>query len=60
MSTIQRLSYSSLFCFDTEVPTQTFTEQNLEEIKEYELAGGGGTEFDCCFDYMKEEGIVSN
>ena len=48
-----------LFCFDTEVHNpQTFTEQNLEEIKEYELAGGGGTEFDCCFDYMKEEGIV--
>ena len=48
-----------LFCFDTEVHNpQTFTEQNLEEIKEYELVGGGGTEFDCCFDYMKEEGIV--
>ena len=25
---------------------------------EYELAGGGGTDFECCWNYMKEEGIV--
>jgi len=49
----------TLFCFDTEVHNpQVFTEQNLDELQDYELAGGGGTEFDCCFDYMKEEGIV--
>jgi predicted metal-dependent peptidase len=24
---------------------------------DYELMGGGGTEFDCCYDYMKAEGI---
>jgi predicted metal-dependent peptidase len=29
----------------------------MGDFMEYELAGGGGTEFDCCFDYMKEEGI---
>ena len=25
---------------------------------EYDIQGGGGTEFDCVFDYMKEAGIV--
>ena len=48
-----------LFCFDTEVHNpQVFTMHNMEEFMEYELGGGGGTEFDCCWDYMKEEGIV--
>tara|TARA_B100000900_G_scaffold413005_1_gene435983 strand:- start:835 stop:1839 length:1005 start_codon:yes stop_codon:yes gene_type:complete len=48
-----------LFCFDTEVHNpQVFTEHNMEEFMEYELMGGGGTEFDCCWDYLKEEGIV--
>jgi predicted metal-dependent peptidase len=48
-----------LFCFDTEVHNpQAFTQNNMEEFMEYELGGGGGTDFDCCFNYMKEEGIV--
>jgi len=48
-----------LFCFDTEVHNpQTFTQNTMEEFMEYELAGGGGTEFDCCFNYLKDEGIV--
>jgi predicted metal-dependent peptidase len=48
-----------LFCFDTEVHNpQVFTMHNMEEFMEYELGGGGGTEFDCCWNYMKEEGIV--
>jgi len=48
-----------LFCFDTEVHNpQTFTPHNMEEFLDYEIEGGGGTEFDCVFDYMKEEGIV--
>lgn len=48
-----------LFCFDTEVHNpQTFTPHNMEEFLDYEITGGGGTEFDCVFDYMKEEGIV--
>ena len=47
-----------LFCFDTEVHNpQVFTEHNMEEFMEYEAAGGGGTDFDCCFDWFKEEGI---
>lgn len=48
-----------LFCFDTEVHNpQVFTDVNMEEFMDYDLAGGGGTDFDCCFNYMKEEGIV--
>lgn len=48
-----------LFCFDTAVHNpQEFTESNLGEFMEYNLAGGGGTEFDCCWDYFKENNIV--
>jgi predicted metal-dependent peptidase len=48
-----------LFCFDTSVHNpQTFTEHNMEEFMEYDVQGGGGTDFDCCWDYMKEQGIV--
>ena len=48
-----------LFCFDTEVHNpQVFTEHNMDEFMEYELMGGGGTEFDVCWEYLKEEGIV--
>ena len=47
-----------LFCFDTEVHNPVvFTQGNMNEFMEYELAGGGGTEFDCCWNYMKENGI---
>jgi len=47
-----------LFCFDTQVHNPvTFDQTNMEEFMEYELAGGGGTDFDCCFDYMKDQGI---
>lgn len=47
-----------LFCFDTAVHNpQTFDQSNMDEFMNYELAGGGGTDFDCCFDYMKEQGI---
>ncbi len=47
-----------LFCFDTEVHNpQEFTAHNMEEFLDYEPAGGGGTDFDCCFDYFKENGI---
>jgi len=47
-----------LFCFDTEVHNpQQFDDMNMGEFMDYELVGGGGTEFDCCYDYMKEAGI---
>jgi len=45
-------------CFDTKVYNmQVFTSDNLDEIDEYELKGGGGTDFDAVFDFLKEEGI---
>ena len=47
-----------LFCFDTEVYNpQTFTQNNMDEFMDYEIMGGGGTDFDCVFDYMKDNGI---
>jgi predicted metal-dependent peptidase len=48
-----------VFCFDTEVYNpQTFTSENLETIDGYEPAGGGGTDFDAIFEYLKREGNV--
>lgn len=45
-------------CFDTEVYNlQTYTSETLENIDTYELAGGGGTDFDCFFDFLKKEEI---
>ena len=48
-----------LFTFDTEVynPMQ-YDSDNLQEIAEYELNGGGGTEFTAIFNHLKEEDIV--
>jgi predicted metal-dependent peptidase len=47
-----------LACFDTEVYNpQQYNSENLEDITDYKLAGGGGTDFDCMFDYMKEAEI---
>ena len=44
--------------FDTEVynPRQ-FDSENLESIADYEVDGGGGTDFTCMFEYLKEEDI---
>ena len=50
-----------VFCFDTSVYNpQDFTSENLDTIDNYELAGGGGTDFDAIFDYLKQEAIVPN
>ena len=46
----------NIACFDTEVYNyQTFTSENMDSIEEYKLTGGGGTDFDCIFNYLKEE-----
>jgi len=44
--------------FDTRVynPVQ-YNSDNLDSMLDYEVAGGGGTEFDCIFEYLKEEQI---
>ena len=45
-------------CFDTEVYNpQQYNSENLDLIEEYELAGGGGTDFDCIFRHLKDEQI---
>jgi predicted metal-dependent peptidase len=47
--------------FDTKCyNTQEFSSENMENIEEYELHGGGGTDFDCIFDDLKEAGRVPN
>jgi predicted metal-dependent peptidase len=46
-------------CFDTEVQNvQTFSADNGEDIRTYQPMGGGGTSFECIFDYLKEESII--
>jgi predicted metal-dependent peptidase len=48
-----------VFCFDTKVYNpQDFTSENLDTVDEYEPQGGGGTDFDSIFDYLKEIGNV--
>ena len=47
-----------VFTFDTEVYNlQVFTEDNGSELSEYNILGGGGTDFDVCYNFMKDEGI---
>ena len=47
-----------LWCFDTQVyGYQQFTGDTADEIMSYECKGGGGTDFDVNFDFMKNEGI---
>ena len=51
----------NIACFDTEVYNpKTFNSENLDSIEGYELMGGGGTDFDCIFDFLKKEGRVPN
>jgi predicted metal-dependent peptidase len=48
-----------LWCFDTEIYNYAkFTGDNSDEIVDYRVNGGGGTDFDANWRFMKEEGIV--
>ena len=48
-----------LWCFDTAVHNPVrITPDISHELTEYNIQGGGGTEFDCNWDYMKEQGIA--
>ena len=50
-----------VFCFDTQTYNPAdFTSENLDTIDGYEPVGGGGTDFDCIFSYLKENAIVPN
>jgi len=47
-----------LWCFDTAVyGYQQFTGDNADEIMEYKCKGGGGTDFDVNYEFMKENDI---
>ena len=47
-----------VFCFDTEVYNpKDFHSDNMDSIDEYVPEGGGGTDFDCIFTYLKEHAI---
>jgi len=44
--------------FDTQVYNpQQFDSENLDDITGYEIMGGGGTDFDCVFQYFKDNEI---
>lgn len=48
-----------VFCFDTEIYNpQDFNSENMDSIDTYEPQGGGGTDFDCIFTYLKDIGNV--
>jgi len=47
-----------LWCFDTEIYNYArFTGDTADEIMSYEPKGGGGTDFDVNYEFMKNEGI---
>ena len=48
-----------VWCFDTRVYNeQQFTPENIDEIDTYDIQGGGGTDFMCNWEYMKEKDIM--
>ena len=47
-----------VMCFDTDIYNpQQFDSENLDDITDYELKGGGGTDFECIFNYLKAQDI---
>ena len=47
-----------VFCFDTEIYNpKDYHSDNMDDIADYEPMGGGGTDFDCIFEYLKKENI---
>lgn len=48
-----------LWCFDTKVYNeQDFTADGGESLTDYQVMGGGGTDFDANWRYMKDHGIT--
>jgi predicted metal-dependent peptidase len=48
-----------VFCFDTQTYNdQDYSSENLEDIRDYKVMGGGGTDFDCIFEHLVNEGRV--
>ena len=47
-----------LWCFDTEIYNYAqFTGDTADEIMDYKVNGGGGTDFEANWNFMKEQGI---
>jgi predicted metal-dependent peptidase len=47
-----------LWSFDTKVfNPKVFTPDNMDELSDYVIGSGGGTDFMCNWEFMKEEGI---
>jgi predicted metal-dependent peptidase len=47
-----------IITFDTQTYNPaTYNSDNLDSICDYEVKGGGGTDFDCIFTYLKDEQI---
>lgn len=52
-----------VFCFDTNVHKEShkiFKPDNIDELNQYETPGGGGTDFEVVFEYMRENDIDPN
>jgi len=48
-----------VWTFDTQVyGYKEFTPDNVDELDEYEAKGGGGTSFECNWEFMKENDIA--
>ena len=48
----------SIWCFDTEIYNfQEITHDNADDLLDYEPMGGGGTDFEANWTFMKEQGI---
>jgi len=50
-----------IWTFDTEVNERGYKEfdpYNADELKEYEIVGGGGTDFECNYNFMKDNDIT--
>ena len=47
-----------LWCFDTKVYNEEDRADGGQDLTDYEILGGGGTDFDANWTYMKENDIV--
>lgn len=48
-----------LFCFDTAAYNHvTITADRAEDFNDYQPKGGGGTDFDCIYNFLKQQDIV--
>lgn len=51
----------NIACFDTEVYNpKSYNSDNMDNVEEYQMHGGGGTDFNCVFEFLKKEGRVPN